>query len=442
MVTLRKHRTARGAAGLVAGLIVLSASVTMGAASVDSAASDLWFLEPGEVAHEFSAGPDVDPAAWGKLRDSSAMVRALVIPATELEQMSTRELLGTVLDYPLLGNYLAYATPQEGVDALRSEVPALEALLLRSDVGPVLLDAYAEVDLEALLTERRYAVMEVEFIELLLAQSVVLENLGLDGRAELAQAAVTQFEVKVFTLDSAVYGQTAGVRVLMRALEIDSAGFAEAVDSNQATQEFLTTGAADPDGTSAVPLVDMVRDTYGVNAVSLVVTGIEGTHGRSVPTALPTAIIAGSVNTPRGTLVSVQVATSEPLTATQITTFNQWMAQNYPNATLLRSATGKYNCHSYAWHSTSTANNVWMNSASSYMTDGSYRRVVSTSYVGTVPTSAPANSKVNYVGGNHSGIRYSSTRIDSKWGQYGLMRHAPNYTPYTGTTSLEYYTAN
>lgn len=136
-----------------------------------------------------------------------------------------------------------------------------------------------------------------------------------------------------------------------------------------------------------------------------------------------------TVYTPNSTAVTVIVRTWE-LSSSEISSLNSLATSEHPNATLLRSSTRKYNCHSYAWYSQSSSNYRWMNDPSSYWEDDSYQ-----GYCASPPY---INSKVYYPCGDHSAIVYSSTLFNSKWGPGPLMRHTPSDCPYT-SSSLQYY---
>ncbi len=100
------------------------------------------------------------------------------------------------------------------------------------------------------------------------------------------------------------------------------------------------------------------------------------------------------------------------------------------------SNTSSYNCHSYAWHSTSTSNKYWINNPSAYMTDGSYAS-------GTARVGFKVFWSNSSYGTIHSGIVYSlstsatnPTKVTSKWGMCGVIRHNTNDCPYSN--SAEY----
>lgn len=89
----------------------------------------------------------------------------------------------------------------------------------------------------------------------------------------------------------------------------------------------------------------------------------------------------------------------------------------------IRDVSTSYNCHSYAWHSTSSANPYWMNNPSRYILDGSYANSI-----GSV------GDKITYwtedQGYTHSGIVIGTGRVRSKWGCLGLYEHDVDECPY------------
>lgn len=159
---------------------------------------------------------------------------------------------------------------------------------------------------------------------------------------------------------------------------------------------------------------------------------------------------ATTVRTPRNTAVAATLMTFQ-LSAAEITAINNQIAQQYPQASRIASASRKYNCHSYAWHSQSTANDKWINTPNEdlYWTDGSYRRVATVNGQLVPPSTgvAPLLSKVSWGNNDHSAIRQTSTHLRSKWGQGPLMQHRPGYSPYSCADqqcsfTLNYYVRN
>lgn len=131
------------------------------------------------------------------------------------------------------------------------------------------------------------------------------------------------------------------------------------------------------------------------------------------------------VYTPRNSEVAAIVYTPDLSSADKLYLDNL-VALNYPKAKKLRGATLSYNCHSYAWHSTSTSNIYWIPDSNKYWTDGSY----------TLKAAPAANYKVLYGTSTprpHSGIVKEFingiARVQSKWGMSGLYEHDLKYVP-------------
>ena len=112
---------------------------------------------------------------------------------------------------------------------------------------------------------------------------------------------------------------------------------------------------------------------------------------------------------------------------------------NFYSATIIKPASSKYNCHTYAWYST-TAQAYWMEDPSAYMTDGSYASI----------SSIVAGRKVTYKYQSylcHSGIVSSisptgTVYVNSKWGCMGVLQHTLTgnlYYSLYGATNIDFW---
>lgn len=152
---------------------------------------------------------------------------------------------------------------------------------------------------------------------------------------------------------------------------------------------------------------------------------------------------SSSVQTPNGT--NVTVSSNRSWTwwknyngmdyATALDACDVYLAR-YPGIVMIREPYPYYNCHSYAWYSTSSTNPYWMEDPSPYMEDGSYARSFS-----------KKGNKITYKRSGtyeHSGILTSnSDQVTSKWGNLGLFRHDKYDCPYsTGGVTYEYWEAS
>lgn len=148
------------------------------------------------------------------------------------------------------------------------------------------------------------------------------------------------------------------------------------------------------------------------------------------------AYTIGTIYTPEGSAIEV-LYLSEML-EDEIDYYNTSIAQSYPNATLIGTATLTYNCHSYAWNMTEGGPTCWLNyttqsggaNLSKYWTDGSY-----------LLTTEENASKIFYYNSDHSAIFKlgDRTKYVSKWGRGPLMEHAPGYGPYNDMESRKYF---
>lgn len=136
--------------------------------------------------------------------------------------------------------------------------------------------------------------------------------------------------------------------------------------------------------------------------------------------------------TPNGSVVYA-LATAE-LSSADIAYINNACATTYPNAEILATASSRYNCHSYAWNLTELGSIVcWLNQHPSlhlYWDDGSYEQT----------TEANA-MKIFYYEGDHSAVKSvtHNGKYESKRGSYPLVRHSPDYGPYTNMHNRRYY---
>jgi hypothetical protein len=166
----------------------------------------------------------------------------------------------------------------------------------------------------------------------------------------------------------------------------------------------------------------------------------------SVATTSVLADSSTTIYTPKGSAVSATKVTSE-LTPAQVTAGNQYVATTYPQAVRETNATKLYNCHSYAWYSQSTSNNIWINSPGDdkYWLDKSYLLISTVNGGLSIPTTVANGSKVSYKLADHSAIKVSSTQYRSKWGSLPRMLHKPGYCPYACENcsfTVSYYKVN
>lgn len=352
----------------------------------------------GATSYSYPIVPGTD--AWAKFPGNHEMVNATQIPPRVLNTLSTEALVEAIHRYPLYGDFTAYNSLAEGFKNLAANFNGIRELMRRPDAAIHLKALYATMD-PASYDNLGEGSLRTSFIEILLAQPEILGQLSAGDRQEL----LALVRAKVFARRGfpEVFG-TESLRTSAwlagRMIDAEHPNYFDVETSN-----FLHEGSLD-DETS----VDAILDTLP-RAKAL---------GRLSPLDY-----AAKVYTPKGSAVPV-VATTYELTAAEISSTNAYWDKRFPNAVRLRSASRRYNCHSYAWYSQSTSNAFWMNNPGddTYWTDGSYYLV----------NYCPAYSgKVSYVYGDHSADIDASGKLTSKWGQAGVYRHTLNDCPYTST---------
>jgi hypothetical protein len=408
-------------------------------------------------AYEFPVKPGTPE--WAALNSHDEMLKVSQIPLERLQRMSTRDLVKTVLNYPLYGDMLAHNSLQEGFGRVADGFNGLKVLLQRDDAGLVLLSRYrgmnpAAVRSEWSLVERGNFDRTFTYIETLLAQEPILSGMTKAERHQLIAEALMKGQLKAQLPE--IYGQFGRERaalIMGRILKRENFGpLNESARSNSEIDSFLQDGTFTTEEVisdisshaqrflsiglngSAIlrPVSFETTERSSLDRLTRISSQSRNAFSReaSAKRSLAAPDYASSVYTPRGSAVPVIVMTYE-LSASQIAASNNWVATNYPQATRETNASRKYNCHSYAWHSNSTSNDKWMNNPgdNTYWNDGSY--------VGSYAVGA-ANRKVSYASDDHSAITIDAINFRSKWGQLPRMRHAYNYCPYN-SSALYYY---
>lgn len=147
--------------------------------------------------------------------------------------------------------------------------------------------------------------------------------------------------------------------------------------------------------------------------------------------------------TPNGTSVNYITKTCNHSSSNYHAAADQEYVKAY-GVTLISPGSCKYNCHSYAWYSQSTNNKYWIDNPSVYMTDGSYKKVMSginSSSIDVVSgnkliygsSSAPTHSAI--VTSSATGAPLATRTVKSKWGSLGVFSHGVTNVPSAYDTS-------
>jgi hypothetical protein len=390
-------------------------------------------------AYHFPVKPGTE--AWNQLETHEDMLAVCQVPEDVLRTMSTKGLVETVLNYPLYIDTLLFNTPQQGFDRVAAGFNGLRELLNRTDAGTEIMARYRAMDPVAidehwtLLQKGEYA-LQFTNIEMLIAQEAILSKLTQAQRRALLAEALRKIHAQQSKAD--MYGVTVReypALVLGRILQKDGPeAFREKIERDAELMQFLSEGTA---GSSRIlDSVVLEASSYRSSiAPGLPQTSALRVRGLAAPLQSRLLDYSTTIYTPRGTPVSAIYRTVLEWTPAEITAINNECATVYHPATVVRDASKRYNCHSYAWHSQDLPNNIWLNmpEQEKYWGDGSY---VATAEVAW-------GYKVSYKSDDHSAIVSVPfpPYFRSKWGQGPVMHHAPGRCPYNAQ-SLVYYRRN
>ena len=356
--------------------------------------------DPTEGAYEYPITPWKTPEIWKAFDNNVDKINACQIPEEVLAKLTTLQLIVTCARYPLGGNCLAFDTRVHGFEFILDcyKFNGIQELLRREDLAEALIEYYKTVpasELTALPGEDPHNIKGLR----LLYSEILLEYL-----AEKDILTVGEME-KIYTARAArtdIYNE----------------------------QMFCL--AQDP-----VEAVDALFE----EKCGTVTTPGEIAEPQDYSTTIYTIA---------GTAVTAVYITTE-YSPSQIAQLNAYWNGEYPNAQRKRDASRLYNGFSYAFHSQSTNNHIWLNDATIYMSDGSYL------YNGAVsgkqipfPSLTNTATVVYYRQSSHPSKthaarihRTSKAQVYSKWGDAGLYLHEAYDCPYYyNDTILDFYRYN
>lgn len=330
-------------------------------------------------------------SAWSKLENHQKMVDVCQIPDEVLAKMPTSALVETILFYPLGMDMFAYDDVAIGYKVVAEHFNGLQELETRDDAAEELIAAYVDAVPAKVLRGTSEQVNDASGVYLLSAL------LGQD-----------------------VYQQK------MNKVDVD-------------TLASLCSGISEPNepdvlvhdvGTTATPVSFYAYMPYG-GTPKTVSTPNKGSVAANYDSE------CGEVWVYSDGQQRVRYTYSD-IPSTYKTEMNEYVEDTY-GLTPDRQPTVKYNCHSYAWYSTSSSNKYWIDYPGAYLTDGSYDEVgkMQVEVGGRIVYYDTINE--TYGTPTHS-AKITSIReltkskrnftVISKWGMMGLYEHSWATCPY------------
>jgi hypothetical protein len=138
---------------------------------------------------------------WHALKSYQDKRDACTLPESLLSTISTKGLIETYLNYPLLGDLMVFNTPQEGIQKLQENFNGVRELLKRKDVATLLLEKYTSMNpaaaaMQASLEKKGEYSFRIMAIEILLAQENILASLDTRNKKVLLNLAKEKLDAK------------------------------------------------------------------------------------------------------------------------------------------------------------------------------------------------------------------------------------------------------
>lgn len=172
-----------------------------------------------------------------KLKTHDEKVVKLQIDNTDISTMSTKELINACLEYPMFGDMFFYNNDQEGIDDIIDNFNGLEELFKREDVGRSLLNVYSNIDLSIVERESEYPLLQLKYLETLIAQRKTLDSLNIDERTQLLEICKKRL-VEIIDKEDKCFNPTSTIWIITRILYLDDISFRNLVDSSKKLKEF------------------------------------------------------------------------------------------------------------------------------------------------------------------------------------------------------------
>ena len=162
---------------------------------------------------------------WKNFNNSTEMYLACEIPTNVINSLSTRDLVSSVLNYPMIGTIYAYDNPQAGFNSLVEKSNAFKELLHREDAGRELINVYIKMNPDRFdnswteIKKGEYS-LGFSYIEIILAQEEILKNLTFYERKNLVRLCLDKYDKKNSHKNIySTYGLSTSIWVVNRIME-------------------------------------------------------------------------------------------------------------------------------------------------------------------------------------------------------------------------------
>jgi hypothetical protein len=180
------------------------------------------FAQMSDEPYDFPIKPGTEQ--WSKLTSSDQMDEVCVIPDNILNNLSTKALFLTCLNYPRVLDFLLVDDMQSGFNFYSKHFNGLGELMKRSDLDQILTQEYMNLDLsQSKLSSEdlKLNFPQVVFFELLISQETNINNLRKEDKVKLLGEAIKKLEQRQ-SLGESFYRQRTSALILSRILSSEN----------------------------------------------------------------------------------------------------------------------------------------------------------------------------------------------------------------------------
>lgn len=349
---------------------------------------------------------DVLSSKWNTLSYSEAAA-ACNMPIEYARTLTTDELVSYALNYPFLMDMWAYDNIADGMNHLENKSGVFAELFSRADCYDKLLKEYIN--------------MEVDYAEVAETKDVRVLNydseLFIEVFMGLNYDLLSEEQVEIFVEE---YGKNFSDRNV----EFQDSAFSTVFYGAVQEKKGMIPAEAIPES-----VAEYFDSTEACN------------HSRAIDAYTCNdcgALLEYTQITVNGKSVNCFRWLAGGMTADDITFTDNYVATSFPTYKKLRSASSKYNCHSYAWYSTSTSNVYTIEDPKSIYNNTNYW----TLWQPPMRT-IKSGDRITFWAGQalkHSAIVTSSARCTSKMGHWGVYNTSiSEMTSFYGASSTKAY---
>lgn len=333
---------------------------------------------------------DVRSAEWSQLSYSEAAA-ACNMPMEYAKSLTTEELVDYAINYPFIMDIFAFDSIENGMNNLENKSAVFKELFSRSDRFEELLAEYLNMEIDYMELTETDDICETKYDSELFIEAYFGLNYGLLSEAQ-AEKFVEAYGNKYSNMNSECQESTL------------STLFLEAIDEKQ---EMIPASAV-PESV-AEKLVDF-DDASDTSSMLTYLTSC----------SVCGASLSSTSITVNGKTVYCYKWLSGGLTSGEVAQYDKYIANYHSSFSKVRSASSKYNCHSYAWYSTSTSNVYWIDDPSPI-----YSNIFYWTEWKIPMRNLKSGDRITFWSNSsllHSAIVNSPTQCTSKLGHYGVYK--------------------